>query len=135
MAGYRIHRINEEMSKELAEILRTVKDPRVSGSFISITGVDCTPDLKYAKIWFSAIGKRSDAEEIRKGLVSAHGYIRRCLAERLNLRMTPELSFIHDESLEHGAHITKLLHGVEEELRESDRRAAEAISEGEENEE
>lgn len=131
MAGYRINRINEEISREMAEILRTVKDPRVSGSFISITRVECTPDLKYAKIWFSAIGKRSDGEEIKKGLSSAAGYIRRELAQRLNLRITPELSFIYDTSLEHGAQITKLLHKVEKELAESDKkRENEELTEG-----
>jgi len=122
MASYRIGRINEEMAKELSDILRSVKDPRVSSAFITITSVDCTPDLKYAKIYYSAIGAKSDAEyaDLAKGFKSAMGYIRGQLAARLNLRITPELKFIRDTSLEQGANITKLLRKVETELADSE---------------
>jgi len=112
MPNYRRGRINEEMAKELAVILRTVKDYRVSKSFVSITAVDCTPDLKYAKVYFSAVGAGADRKEITKGLESAAGYIRSRLAESLNLRATPELQFIWDQSMEHGAHINQLLKQV-----------------------
>ena len=111
MAKYRIGRINDEMQKELAGILREVKDPRVSSAFVSITAVEATPDLKYAKVFYSALGK--EKKEIAAGLRSSAGYIRRQLAQRMNLRMTPELSFIEDHSIEHGAHISKLLEGIE----------------------
>lgn len=111
MGNYRQHRVNEEMAKELADILRSVKDYRVTNALISITRVDCTKDLKYAKIYFSCVGK-AGAGEVLAGLKSAQGYIRSALATRLNLRQTPELNFIYDESMEHGAHILQLLHEV-----------------------
>lgn len=111
MAKYRIGRINDEMQKELAQILREVKDPRVSDAFVSVLAVDATPDLKFAKVYYSALGK--EKKEIAKGLKSSAGYIRRQLAQRMNLRMTPELTFVEDHSIEHGAHIAKLLEGIE----------------------
>ena len=111
MANYRRGRINDEMQKELSAALREVKDPRVSGAFISITAVEVTPDLKFAKVFYSSLN--GDKKEIAKGLKSSAGYIRRELAQRLNLRMTPELTFFEDHSIEHGAHISKLLNGIE----------------------
>ena len=111
MANYRRGRINDEMQKELSYILREVKDPRVKDAFISITAVEATGDLKYAKVYYSAM--MGDKKEVSKGLKSSAGYIRRELAQRLNLRMTPELSFYEDHSIAHGAHISKLLSGIE----------------------
>jgi ribosome-binding factor A len=111
MAKYRQGRINDEMRKELAEILRDVKDPRVSGAFISVTGVEATPDLKFAKVYYSVL--TGDKKEIGKGLKSSAGYIRGQLARRMNLRMTPELSFYEDTSIAYGAHISKILSGIE----------------------
>lgn len=111
MAKYRQGRINEEMQKELMSILRKVKDPRISDAFISITAADCTADLKYAKIYYSAL--RGDAKEIAKGLKAAAGFIRRELAHSLNLRMTPELTFIPDTSISYGAHISSILNNLE----------------------
>jgi ribosome-binding factor A len=111
MANYRRGRINDEMQKELAMILREVKDPRVSEAFISITACEVTGDLKYAKVYYSAM--MGDPKEVAKGLKSSAGYIRRELAHRLNLRMTPELTFHADQSIAHGAHISKLLNGIE----------------------
>ena len=114
MANYRRGRINDEMQRAVAEIIRDVKDPRVSGKFISVTGAEVTPDLKYAKIYFSALGV-SDAEgkkEIAKGLKSSAGFIRRQIAQKLNLRITPELTFVEDTSIKYGAHISELLSGI-----------------------
>jgi len=111
MAKHRIGRINDEMQKEIAMILREVKDPRLSSAFISVTAVDATPDLKYAKVFYSSLSK--EKKEVAAGLRSSAGFIRRQLAQRMNLRMTPELSFIEDHSIEHGAHIAKLLEGIE----------------------
>ena len=107
MAKYRRGRINEEMQKEMTSILRKVKDPRISDAFISITAADCTADLKYAKIYYSAL--RGDAKEIAKGLKAATGFIRRELARSLNLRITPELAFLPDTSIAYGAHIASIL--------------------------
>ncbi len=111
MAKYRRGRINDEIQKEMASILRRVKDPRVSDAFISITAADCTADLKYAKIYYSAL--QGDAKEIAKGLKAATGFIRRELARSLNLRITPELTFIADSSISYGAHISSILEGLE----------------------
>ena len=111
MAKYRQGRIHDEMQKEIAGILRTVKDPRVSEAFISITGVEATPDLKYAKVYYSVLS--GDAKEIAKGLKSSAGYIRGQVAKKMNLRMTPELTFAPDTSIAYGAHISKILSGIE----------------------
>ncbi len=105
--NYHTGRVNEEIARELTEILRTVKDPRVSGSFISILRVDTAADLRNANVHYSVLGEGRD--EVKKGLKSASGFIRSELARRLNLRATPELCFIYDDSVEHGAHIAKLL--------------------------
>jgi ribosome-binding factor A len=121
MPKYRQIRINDEMMRELSEIIRSIKDPRIQAAFISITNVDCTPDLKYAKIYYSVITKSEEERaDIARGFKSASGFIRKQLAERLNLRMTPELKFLSDESMEKGADITKLIRQVEEELQEID---------------
>lgn len=111
MAKYRRGRINEEMQKELTMILRRVKDPRVSEAFISITAADCTPDLKYAKIYYSVMG--GDQKEVTKGLKAATGFIRRELASSLNLRITPELTFLADDSVAYGAHIASILNTLD----------------------
>ena len=111
MAKYRQDRINDQMQKELMSILRRVKDPRVQDAFLSVTAVDCTADLKYAKIYYSAL--RGDAKEIAKGLKAATGFIRRELAHSLNLRITPELSFLQDSSITYGAHIASILNNLE----------------------
>lgn len=107
MAKYRRGRINDEMCKELANAIRLVKDPRVSDAFVSITGAEVSPDLKYAKIFYSAL--RGDPKETAKGLRSSAGFLRREIAQRMNLRITPELTFCYDESITYGAHISKLL--------------------------
>lgn len=111
MAKYRRGRINEEIQKEMTVILRKVKDPRISDAFISITAADCTPDLKYAKIYYSALS--GDPKEIAKGLKAANGFIRRELARNLNLRMTPELTFLQDTSIAYGARIASVLNSLE----------------------
>ena len=111
MANYRRGRINDEMKKELSMVLREVKDPRLKDAFISITAVEVTGDLKFAKVYSSAM--MGDKKEIAKGLKSSAGYIRREIAQRLNLRMTPEFTFCEDNSIEHGAKISKLLNGIE----------------------
>ena len=113
--NYHIGRVNEEIARELSEILRTVKDTRVSGSFVSILRVDTAADLKNANIHYSVLGADEEKDEVKKGLKSAEGYIRRELAQRLNLRATPELNFVYDDSIAHGAHIAKLLEDLKHE--------------------
>ena len=128
-AAFKTARINEEISRELTDILRTVRDPRVSASFLSIVGVETTPDLKYCKVRFSVYG--GDAKEVGKGLRSAAGYIRRELAARLNLRLTPELTFLADNSLEHGAHISALIDSLHKESIEKAENEAQGEKESE----
>lgn len=109
MPSNRIGRVNEEIQRELAALIPTVKDPRVAGAgMISVTAVETTPDLKYAKIFVSVLDKGKNAQAL-KGLKSASGYLRRELGRALNLRNTPELSFVRDDSIDKGAHILDLL--------------------------
>lgn len=105
--AHRIDRINESVARELTDILRSVKDPRVSGAFISITGVDVSADLSFAKVHYSVLGPC--APDLAKGLVSAGGYIRGELAARLNLRVTPKLNFIKDDTAERAMKISDIL--------------------------
>ena len=107
MASNRMGRINEEVQREPAALIPTVKDPRVTG-MISVTAVDVTPDLKFAKVYISALDK-GDSEQVLKGLKSAGGYLRRELGRSLKLRATPELTFVRDDSIDKGAHILGML--------------------------
>ncbi|MGM9578168.1 MAG: 30S ribosome-binding factor RbfA [Evtepia sp.] len=111
MASNRIGRINEEIQRELSALLRTVKDPRVHG-LVSITHVDTTSDLRYAKVYVSVLDK-SDVKDVIRGLKSAGGYLRRELGRALSLRYTPELVFQEDTSIDKGTHILKLLNDIE----------------------
>ena len=112
MASNRIGRINEEIQRELSALIRTLKDPRVSATgMVSITRVDTTGDLRYSRIYVSALDK-SQEKDILKGLKSAAGYLRRELGAALRLRYTPELQFIADDSIQYGAHILGLIHEV-----------------------
>lgn len=107
MASNRIGRINEEIQRELSSLIRSVKDPRVTG-MVSVTAVETTPDLRYAKIYISVLDK-SDCTQVLKGLKSASGWLRRELGRALQLRYTPELVFERDDSIDKGAHILDLL--------------------------
>ena len=107
MSNNRIGRINEEIQRELSNLIRTVKDPRVHG-LVSITAVETTSDLRYAKVFVSVLDK-SDVNEVVKGLKSAGRYLRRELGGALSLRYTPELIFEQDDSIDKGAHILELI--------------------------
>ncbi|MCI9171073.1 MAG: 30S ribosome-binding factor RbfA [Lawsonibacter sp.] len=111
MASNRMGRINEEVQRELAALIPNVKDPRVSG-MISVTAVDVTPDLKFAKVYISVLDQE-DNGQVLKGLKSAAGYLRRELGRALNLRHTPELTFFQDDSMSKGAHILEMLRNPE----------------------
>ena len=111
MPSNRIGRINEEIQRELSSLIPTVKDPRVTG-MISVTSVSTTSDLKYAKIYVSVLDKSQEAQ-VLKGLKSVGGYLRRELGRSLNLRNTPELSFVPDDSIDHGARILSMLRDPE----------------------
>ena len=108
MASNRIGRINEEIQRELAELLRELKDPRVHKTMVSITHVETTPDLRYAKVYVSMLDKDC-VKETLAGLKSSGGYLRRELGRSLQLRYTPELQWQADDSITHGAHILDIL--------------------------
>ena len=109
MASNRIGRINEEIQRALADQLRHLKDPRVSQvGMVSITRVDTTGDLRYARVYISVLDKNQE-KDVLKGLKSASGFLRRELGRALQLRYTPELQFIGDDSIQYGAHILEVL--------------------------
>ena len=128
MASNRINRINDEIQRELAAQLRNLKDPRVSGTgMVSITRVDTTSDLRFARVYVSVLDKEQE-KDVLKGLKSASGFLRRELGHALQLRYTPELQFIGDDSISHGAHILELLR---EEERKDAARSSTAQEDGE----
>ena len=108
MASNRIGRINEEIQRELSDLLRELKDPRVHKTMLSITRVETTPDLRYAKIYVSLLDKEYTKETLA-GLKSSAGYLCRELGRNLQLRYTPELQWQPDDSITQGAHILELL--------------------------
>ena len=112
MATYRQDRINEEVKKELSEIIRELKDPRLSSGLVSVVKVDVTRDLRFAKAHISVLSSPEEQKAALKGLTSAAGFIRREIGHRLNLRLTPEFTFVLDNSIEHGAHINQILHEI-----------------------
>lgn len=99
-------RINAEVQKELCNIIRELKDPRI-GLMTSVTAVEVAPDLKTCKAYISVFGSEQEKEDTMKGLKSAVGFIRRQLAKELNLRNTPEMKFILDNSIEYGVTMSK----------------------------
>ena len=111
MASNRIGRINEEIQKELSSLIRNLKDPRVQDTMISITHVETTPDLRWAKVYVSFL-QEEKAKEALKGLKSAGGYLRRELGSALNLRYTPELNWALDDSITYGAKMMKLINSL-----------------------
>ena len=112
MATNRLQRINEDISRTLSALLREVKDPRVQQGMLSVVAVETTPDLKFAKVHISALGVE-DEKRLMQGLRAAGGYLRRELGRTLDIRHTPELIFKLDKSMEHGAHVSKILRGLD----------------------
>lgn len=106
MPGYRLDRLNEDIKREITDILRSVKDPRIKG-LVSVVKVSVSSDLSYAKVYVSDIG--GDVSEAAKGLKNASGYVRSELASRLHIRKTPQIKFIPDDSIEQSARISKML--------------------------
>jgi ribosome-binding factor A len=119
MASNRICRINEDLQRELSALIRVLKDPRVQQSMVSITKVDTTGDLRYAKVYISVLDKDKSKETL-KGLRSAGGYLRREIAGRLHLRYTPELVFEEDDSIAYGVKMFDLLRSLETPKEEDD---------------
>lgn len=122
MAKYRRGRINDAVAQELAIAIGNVREPKVIDNFVSITRAEVAPDLKYATVYFSCIG---DAAEVQLGLKKCTGMLRHHLATTLNLRITPELNFVKDGSIEHGATIAKRLEEIKMKDEELKRKNAE----------
>ena len=112
MASNRIGRINEEIQKELSALLRTVKDPRVQDTMISVTRVETTPDLRYTKVYVSFL-QEERVKDAMAGLKSAAGYLRRQLGHNLQLRYSPEIVWSEDDSITYGARMLKLINSLE----------------------
>ncbi len=104
-------RINGEVQRELSNIIRELKDPRI-GIMTSVTAVEVTPDLKFCKAYISVLGDEQVKADTLEGLKSAAGFIRRELARTVNLRNTPEIKFVMDESIEYGMKMSKLIDDV-----------------------
>ncbi len=104
----RLDRINGEILRELSVLLREVKDPRIQGPMISVLRCEVTNDLRWCKVFLTVLGTY-DAKELKQGLKSCSGFLRRELAHRLTLRYTPELTFVLDDSIAHSAHIAEVL--------------------------
>ena len=112
MSSNRINRINEEIQKELSALLRTVKDPRVQDTMISITRVETTPDLRYTKVYVSFL-QEERVKDAMAGLKSAAEYLRRQLGHNLQLRYSPEIVWSEDDSITYGARMLKLINSLE----------------------
>ena len=122
MASNRINRINEEIQKELSSLLRTVKDPRVQDTMISITRVETTPDLRYTKVYVSFL-QEEKVKDAMAGLNSAAGYLRRQMGQNLQLRYAPEIVWALDDSITYGARMLALINSLEVKHDEDDDQA------------
>lgn len=110
----RSYRVGELIHKHVSEILaKGLKDPRVG--FVTITAVDVSPDLRYAKVHYTVIGSEKERKDTGVGIEKATPYIRRQLASKLTIRHTPELTFVYDESIEYGNRIDSILKEIHDE--------------------
>lgn len=120
MTKSRPERVQEALRQEISKIIHNeLKDPRIG--FLTITKVELTKDLRYAKVYFSVLGETKDKNLALKGLNSAKGYIKNMVADRINLRFVPEIAFKIDESLEHTKDIYDLLDRIKKEKDDNER--------------
>ncbi len=114
----RMNKIDEELKKEISSIISTeLKNPHLTG-LISVTKVKTTPDLRFAKVYVSMINEKSKKENLAI-LKQSSGYIRTCIAKKINLRNTPELIFEFDESLEYGSRIDEILKDITKNIKKN----------------
>jgi ribosome-binding factor A len=109
MPGHRMDRVTEDIKRELSDIIRGLKDPRIVG-LVSIIKVEVSQDLSIAKVYVSAVG--GDIEDAIKGLKSAAGFVRHELSSRVDIRKTPAIKFLADTSIEQSAKISKILNEI-----------------------
>jgi ribosome-binding factor A len=125
----RLARINDEILRETSDIIRSdLKDPRVE-TIVSVLRVETSSDLRHCKLYVSILGDSEKQEEAFKALENASGFIRKRLAERANLRLTPEIRFIFDDSLEHGFRMHKLIDEANRSIRQREKAASAEASE------
>lgn len=127
MPNFKNSRMAEDIKREMTAILRELKDPRIG--FVTVTSVECTGDLREAKIYVSLMGSEQQVKDCWTGLQSSLGFIRREIGKRIRLRFTPELTFALDKSLDYSAHIQKLLLKIQAE--DAAKAASAADAEGE----
>jgi len=105
-------RVNDAIRRELSELLmRETKDPRIEG-LLSVTAVNTSADLRYARVYVSVMGTEEEKRRVQEGLAAAAGFLRRCLADRLTLRYIPEITFERDDSIERGSRLLELINEV-----------------------
>ena len=109
MASHKIQRTTEDIRRELTDVLRTMKDPRIRQGLVSVVRVELTNDLSLCKVFISSMNGFEGAKEAVKGLTSGAGYVRREIGHRLDMRRSPEFKFIADDSIAHGAEISRRL--------------------------
>lgn len=115
--SYRSHRLSEELKNEISAIIaQEIKDPRVG--FATVTEVKVSPDLRHARVLVSVLGSPEEKQATFDALIGATGYIRRLIGARVKLRHTPELSFVYDDSIEHGDKMMRLMEEIKKELPE-----------------
>ena len=117
MPSIRGEKINTELKRELSVLLRDIKDPRVP-MMISVMKTEVTKDMKFAKVYVSVMGSEEEKKNALKGLKSATSFLRREISRRLNLRITPELNFVIDDSIEYGNHILDVINKINNEDKE-----------------
>lgn len=119
--SHKLERVNEELKRELSNIINyELKNSKVTG-IISITKVLVTPDLRYARVWITAINCKNKKETLL-GLKQSSGFIRSCIAKKINMRITPEFVFEFDESIEYGAKIDSILNDIMKDIKKEDRK-------------
>ena len=109
MAKFRQQKIDEEMKRELSALIPSLKDPRLSGHMISVVSVLVTKDLRFAKVYISVFGNQEQCKAVIDGLNSSAGFVRKEIGSKMNLRYTPQIQFVLDDSIAYGAHINEVL--------------------------
>ncbi|MDR0930844.1 MAG: 30S ribosome-binding factor RbfA [Clostridiales bacterium] len=109
----RINRINEELQKVIAEVIRNLKDPRINHSLVSVVNVAAASDLSQAKVYISVLADDEEQNKVIAQLKSAEGFIRHEASEKIDLRVMPKLLFTLDHSIQEGAHINEILKQIE----------------------
>ena len=123
-SSHKNQRVNVEVQKELSRIISyEIKDPRIA-PMTTVTGVEVTPDLKFCKAYISVYGDEISQQDAIAGLKSAEGYIRNQLAKTINLRNTPQITFIMDQSIAYGVNMSKLIDEVNKDMRTSEENAS-----------